>query len=262
MNYDRYRALIADAGQRFTAETASHTMTVLHDDGLYRHLRFRAADHGFTAWDLITWPGTLTIQGAHGTYTFSRETDMFGFFRSSNGVNVDYWAEKTPGGRDSVKTFAADAMPRLLVETYREFGTYQSELEAAYVRCLAEYEATPARQRFPYNLKGPRQPVKPPTVAELRQQVHDAHEDGELGYEDGVRRLLRDWDAAGVTSDSWEWDLREYDYHFVWSCHAIHWGIGRYNAEKKGEPAAVEQAGSAPAAAAGVKTLVPAGGVL
>jgi hypothetical protein len=27
--------------ERFTRETAGHTMTIAHDDGLYRHLRFR-----------------------------------------------------------------------------------------------------------------------------------------------------------------------------------------------------------------------------
>lgn len=243
MNHDLYRALLADAGEAFANDTRNHSMQVLHEDGLYRHLRFRA-DGSFDGFDLITWPGSLTIQGGHGTYTFRRETDMFGFFRASNGINVDYWAEKLPGGRDSVKVFAEHGIVRRLVETYREYGERVPELEFAYERDLAVYEATPRADRFPWARSGPRQPVKPKTVAELREQVRDAHENGDLNYEDGVRRLLSDWDSAEVTSDSWEWDLREYDYHFVWSCHAIRWGIRRYDEAK----ASAAQAGELVAA--------------
>lgn len=231
MNHDRYKAILSDAGAHFTSDCASHTMTVLREDGLYRHLRFHA-EHSSSGFDLITWPGSLTVQGGHGTHTFSRSKDMFGFFRQSNGVNVDYWAEKLPGGRESVKKFAEHGIVRMLVEAYREYGTWLPRLEADYERDLAVYEAAPRERRWPFDLQGPRQPVKPRTVAELREQVRDAHGNGDLGYEDGVRRLLADWDSAGVTSDSWELDLREYDYHFVWSCHAIAWGIGQYDAVK------------------------------
>lgn len=230
MNYDRYKAILADAGTHFAHDIAGAEMTVLHEDGLYRHVRFKAS--GFVWFDLVTWPGNLVVKGGHGTYAFARETDMFGFFTHSNGVNVDYWAEKLAGGRDSVKVFAEHGVARMLVEAYREYGQRVDELESAYAQALAAYEATPPRGRYPFDLKGPRMPFKPKTVAELRQQVRDAHEDGDLGYEDGVRRLLSDWDSADVTSDSWEWDLREYDFHFVWSCHAIAWGIRQYEAAK------------------------------
>lgn len=231
MNHDRYKAILADAGAHFAADTKAHALSVLHEDGLYRHLRFRA-DGSFCGFDLITWPGSLTIQGGHGTYTFSREADMFGFFRQSNGINVDYWAEKLPGGRDTVKVFAEHGIVRRLVEAYREYGQHVDELEFRYERDLAVYEAAPWEKRWPMDRNGPRQPFKPKTVAELREQVRDAHEGGDLAYEDGVRRLLSDWDSWDVTSDSWEWDLREYDYHFVWSCHAIAWGIRQYDAAK------------------------------
>lgn len=245
MNHTRYKQLLADAARRFAADTKTHTMTVLHDDGLYRHLRFRAADHGFTAWDLIMWPGSLAIQGAHGTYTFSRETDMVGFFRTSNGVNVDYWAEKTPEGRRSVKKYSEEALLQRLVAEYTDHGKRLPELDAAYEAALptyeeavAAYEATPWERRWPMTASGPRppeKPAKPLAVAELRQQVADARRDGELSYEDGARRFLAGWDELGVTCESWEADLTEYDYHFVWSCHAIRWGVEQYHAAKQAE---------------------------
>ena len=81
-----------------TKRIRAHEMTVLHDDGLYRHLRFTAmhlcndaewrTTNGFYWFDLATWPGTLTINGDCGTYTFSRTTDMFEFFRSRYGIST------------------------------------------------------------------------------------------------------------------------------------------------------------------------------
>lgn len=69
---------------RFAREMAGHEMTVLHDDGLYRHLRFTSnlRGHGEYWFYLITWPGCLTIRGDYGNaYTFTREPDMLPFFR-------------------------------------------------------------------------------------------------------------------------------------------------------------------------------------
>src|SRR5688500_14967297 len=82
--------------ERFKKDTADHEMTVLHDDGLYRHLRFQSPARGTYWFDLITWPGSLTIRGDLGNaYTFSRELDMFPFFRSrTGGINPHYWAQK------------------------------------------------------------------------------------------------------------------------------------------------------------------------
>jgi hypothetical protein len=237
-SYTRYQQLLDESKERFARDTADHKMTVLHEDGLYRHLRFRA-DGSLVGFDLITWPGSLTIQGGHGTYTFRRETDMFGFFRASNGVNVDYWAEKLPGGRDSVKVYEVAAVVRPLVEAYREHGRRLPQLEAEYELAAATHDATPWQQRWPYAVKGPRPVVKPPAVAELRQQLRDAYEDGDLEDEDGARRLLNAWESVGVVWSAFEWDLREYDFHFVWSCHAIRWGIRRYDEAK----AAAVQAG-------------------
>jgi hypothetical protein len=34
--------MTGDIATRFAKDTATHRMTVLHDDGLYRHLRFEA----------------------------------------------------------------------------------------------------------------------------------------------------------------------------------------------------------------------------
>jgi hypothetical protein len=30
--------------------------------------------------------------------------------------------------------------------------------------------------------------------------------------------------------DSWEWQLKGYDWSFLWCCHALKWGIAQYDA--------------------------------
>lgn len=89
----------------FLTNSAGHILEVLHDDGVYRHLRM--SNHGSTiwSWDIVTWPGYLSITGdiADG-WTFHRCHDMFDFFDTSGYVtyhddgapyiNPDYWAEK------------------------------------------------------------------------------------------------------------------------------------------------------------------------
>ena len=70
-------------------------MMILHDDVMYRHLRFRNPGFGSYWFDLITIPGTLIFQGDGESYVFSRVTDMFEFFRGSPGrINPQYWSEK------------------------------------------------------------------------------------------------------------------------------------------------------------------------
>src|ERR1700722_8964450 len=98
-------------------------MTVLHDDGLYRHLRFiRMVEQedgsrkptSFYWFDVITWPGCLTINGDMETFTFSRVTDMLEFFRGHE-PNYGYWAEKARGGTQ-VRRYSDERFRQLVAE--------------------------------------------------------------------------------------------------------------------------------------------------
>ena len=96
-----WRKQITDALNRFTKDTEGFTLTIAHDDGLYRHMLFRAPEYTFGSYwfDLHTAPGTLTFRGDMGTWVFSRTEDMFSFFRVHQdrpgyGINPSYWAEK------------------------------------------------------------------------------------------------------------------------------------------------------------------------
>ncbi len=71
----------------------NHTMTILKDDEFYRHISFSNNGSNFYKFDIITWPGYLSICGDIGNYSFSRSTDMFKFFRNEK-PSFGYWAEK------------------------------------------------------------------------------------------------------------------------------------------------------------------------
>lgn len=194
-----------DIAERFKRDTANHVMTVLHDDGLYRHLRFANPDSSFYWFEIVTWPNVLTIRGDVGTVTFSRGADMFTFFRG-RAVNPSYWAEKTPDHGRSLREYSEDLL--------------KAELSAA----LTDYE-----EDYPdLAASGPR----PKTPEEIRELIANYEADGSLAYEDGARELLAELEQAGVVSDTWEWDLSEWKWTFLWCCHAIVHAIAQYDAYK------------------------------
>lgn len=188
--------------------TRPHEMTVLHDDGLYRHLRFRSPDYGFYWFDLITWPGSLTVNGDCGTYTFSRVEDMFGFFRSDRGINPGYWAEKIRGDTRT--------------KSYSEERFRQQVAEA-----VAEAEK---------NCPGVREAIE--------GEFYGVMSEWDVSHEDGARRALEEFrfyrneedrydhrkQPDFLFVDTWEWDLGDWDWQFLWCCHAIQWGIRQYDA--------------------------------
>ena len=194
-----------EIAERFGRDTARHEMSVLHDDGLYRHLRFRNPAESEYWFDLITWPGCLTINGDMDTFTFARTTDMFELFRSRYGINPQYWAEK------------ARAVPRDGLTRYDE----------SLFR-LRVFEAFSDAVRGGY--------APPGLAAAIRAEVLGS---SETGSEDGARGVLRDFEHDGFRfSDVWEWDLCGWSYQYLWCCHAIQWGIGQYDAHRDADGAA------------------------
>lgn len=255
-----------DMAARFAAETAQHQMTVLRDDGLYRHVRFmhvapnpetgKPERSSFYWFDLLTWPGCLTINGDCGTYTFSRIEDMFEFFRGSR-INPMYWAEKVRGEM-RLKRYSTERFRQLVTE-------YTGEGD----------------EEFP----GPAQEW--PGLAEaVEREIFGPESQWNTEYEEGAREALADfafgdtWKGdcpscdAAVTglpeadahswasqhraqaghrvypalvegfrfTDTWEWELGDWDWQFLWCCHAIQRGIWQYDGcpeRKAPEPSGV-----------------------
>lgn len=187
--------------KRFRRDTAHHELTILHDDGLYRHLRLRNPRTSVYWFDLVTWPGSLAIRGDIEGHIFSREPDMFPFFRSKYGINAHYWAEKTEHGREPLKEYSEDLFRQLVTEHVAEAIRYSG---------------------------APRGIGKA-----VRAEILDS---SELHYEDGAREVLNDFDYKGFRfEDTWEWSFREYSWSYLWCCHAIQFGIAQYDRARVAE---------------------------
>lgn len=202
------------ARDAFLADIEGSELTVLHDDGLYRHLVLRSPGVMYGGVEVITWPGRLTVSGGHGTWTFSRTEDMVEFFRTSSGVtriNPLYWGEKLQGGLVSGNRLAED---------------YDSDL---FLATVAEHV-----EEFIADCDWPEE-----AIAELRDAIsRDVTDDyNDWTYEQGARDLLshfefRDGAHRFRFTDSWEWDLTRPSFHFLWSCWAIVHAIAAYDADK------------------------------
>ena len=199
---DTYENGYAESRARFERETAEHEMTILHDDGLYRHLRFQKPGTSFYYYDLITWPGRLVVCGDCGDYMFSRLRDMFEFFEGST-INPHYWGEKLQGprpGRDGAKSYSEDRFKVCVLEW----------LEDTVVDLSVDAE------------KALREAVQ-------RDVLDD--DDGYLADESMARLRLHDFDHGGhYFTDTFEWDLREWDWSYLWCCWAIVRGIQQFRA--------------------------------
>ena len=200
-----------DALERFTKETASHKMQVLLDSGTYRHLIFRSDKDSWCNWfEIVTWPGSLIINGDMGSYSFSRIEDMFGFFRNSKDeelkINPSYWEEKIQAQdrRTPAKRFDIDY--------YRE-------------NVLDSLNG--------YWLDG--------EGGERREQITAALQDVFHGSDDmqphEIYEAVREFEHDGFSlSDPWEISSETYTFHYLWCLYAIVWGIRQYDAAKQIEP--------------------------
>lgn len=233
--------------ERFARETSEHVMTIRHDDGLYRHLRFRHPKHGSYRFDLITVPHALIFRGDGENYVFDRIDDMFQFFRSgiyadgSHHINPHYWSEKLTTDRDSVMKYDQDL----------------------FERTVKEHVADAILDR-----SAPRG---------ISKAVKELLENSDIAWEEGARRALEEfehgaafkaWCVCGASEmfaddydarlwkirhrstpgahnvmgteavegfrfeDTWEWTFKDYHWWFLWACQAICWGIAQYDRAK------------------------------
>jgi hypothetical protein len=197
-------------------------MTVLHDDGLYRHIRFiRTTPKGPSSiywFELITVPNALIFRGDGVSYVFSRLEDMFEFFRGPVGqINPDYWAEKVTDGQDRLKRYDADVFKARVLEAFIEDIRYGG--------------------------------VPRGTGRALREQVLNT-EYYAAEYEVSARQALDEFEHDGYRfADTWEWDFKDWHWWYLWACHAIVWGIAYYDTGKRPEmpaPAATKEEKGAP----------------
>jgi hypothetical protein len=205
---DEQQQITRSAGN-FARATVDHTVTILNDNGLYRHLRVSKPDSSMYAYELITVPGILIYRSADSTFTFARLDDMFQFFRSEKGkVNPHYWAEKITDDRDRVRVYSGEVFRTVVLEQFHD-RLVDGEIPLRYAG------------------------------AALDRLARDVLDDDVIGDESIARAALRDYeylvDANGKTdsfTDTWEWDAWEWDTWYLWACHAIVHGIKLYDTAK------------------------------
>lgn len=204
----------AGARRSFDENTSEHVMTVLHDEGLYRHLRFAQPGTGIFHFDIITWPGHLTISGDMGDgWSFGRIEDMFNFFRAGrepHRINPSYWWQKMPHQlRDAAKKYSAEEFRSIVKERAAEMREELSPTQRASFTAVFNRE-----------------------VLRFADEEHEAREaldvfEYEIGEdEDNPARTLR-------FADNWDYDYQDWDFHFLWALFAIVHGIELYRAWKQ-----------------------------
>ncbi|OQX14540.1 MAG: hypothetical protein BWK73_09095 [Thiothrix lacustris] len=189
--------------QQFLGCVAEHQMIVLLDNGVYRHIRFKAPSTNNQYFDLVTWPNYLSFSGDMGSYVFSRVNDMFNFF-TGNGINPGYWSEKLEASDRSngYNGFSAEKFGELITR----------ECEDQLHDLLARRE------------------IDQDEAQDVRDELEDALADVEFEHE--ANALIDSFNINKVRfSDFGEYDCNEYTYHYLWACYAIQWGVAKYFAE-------------------------------
>ncbi|MEV6547911.1 hypothetical protein AB0M57_04280 [Streptomyces sp. NPDC051597] len=187
---------------RFARETAGHEMTVLHEDGLYRHLKFADPAGGFYRFDLVTWPHNVFLRGDGFSFGFSvyPTKDMFDVFRGSSGggINPGYWQEKVNSGK---------------VRDWSE----------SLFRAWVLDEATKAENRHPGAVE-----------AVGKQILHsDEHSTEYQGTAEYAVASFRHGDFRLRIPNDWEHTFEDFSWEFLFACHAVLFGIGRYDAARQ-----------------------------
>lgn len=220
---------IEDTEKRFLEDIATHEMTVIKEDGVFRHLQFKKPGTRYYQFDLITWPGYLCYCGDMGTYVFQRTHDMFEFFRrndKSYRIDFRYWAEKceaadTNGGgitKFSFEKFKAEILDWL-----------QQDKEAN------EPNSDDSEQLLKWEL------AYTELGENVKSEVLDCDENSNVRcfnaaynfrHTGGAWAEFHGYSARFEFTAFWEEDCKEYTHGFVWCCNALAWGIAKYDAAK------------------------------
>ena len=254
----------------FLDYTQDHQLSVLKDDGLYRHLRMHNPEFGsMWSWQVVTWPWHLTTVGdiADG-YTFSRDDDMLGFF-GVDGLRRDYyadgaplidfryWAEKLNGiHARTARHYSSEVFLRLVGEHLDEDDELGLEAQIEYDKLVEVTRRIVARSGHDWDLylslmrlekplpdleideSDPDEceyfglPIPAVSPAERRQEILDEAQDC-AHSEHEARQWLDSHDVWEILGDSWEWDLNEWDTHFLYTCWAIDLTVQAYRRHQK-----------------------------
>lgn len=208
---------------RFLIDTALHRLEIIRDDGLYRHLRMQQPGNSCYHYDVITWPGYLTVTGDMGTWTFSRTYDMFRFFGGWTGeINTGYWSEKLEAGagRSAYSFLAQEYDHDEFCSSLREWLSSYFEEDDEEIERDVDWDD---ESDDPDSDK-----------TRIREIVRDLCRE-DLGNDMLAYRAVYDADWPECV-DVWELcadiTYKSYSSHFRWILFAITWAISKYHNAK------------------------------
>jgi hypothetical protein len=238
---------------RFARDTAGHQMSVLHEDGLYRHLKFMNPEHGsFGSFQLITWPYNLVVKtGWTFHFDIDATPDMFDLFRKTaltGQINPGYWSEKVRAGRDEVEGYDPDLLKWEIATTIAQWMRDDLDIRVdKHAKKLGfttkELNARPGlRKELARQIRSEWRAAN----RELREAVHEHFfsdfADYNIEYEEEAHRALHDFSFRAKGDDSlyphyfadWhEWRLKDFTPGFLHCCYAIRCGIDLWDAARK-----------------------------
>jgi hypothetical protein len=255
--------------ERFYRDTEHHELTVLQDNGLYRHLRMMPPKSKSSCYwyDVVTWPHNLVFRGDGETFAFSRVEDMLAFFRSglykdgSIHINATYWAEKLTTNRECVNTYDDEKFKayvgEMIAESEEEYPGLTKAWEEATEGFCADYDleheqgAWEALNNFEYGQRyigtcscGQR------FEGEHRYDVGDWARKG--GHKDSIGADKPGHHCKITVKEAFTFDpsdmgsaFKDYDWWFLWSLYGIVKAIAAYDRHKgNGMAMDVAEAGS------------------
>lgn len=197
---------------RFQRETAGHQMTVVHDNGLYRHLRFVTPKSDLYWYEIVSTPGQLVFSGDGDSFVFRLAPDMFEMFRRSaeaGSINATYWAEKCKTG--NVRTYSRERFEQHVWKQVDERKQYfRGDLRADVQRYIFDSEI--------YNVDYEADAI----MAVLGYQYHLTKTRDDRG----------NWDTFRFRRVH-EWELEDFDWWFLFACYAISDAILKYDSARR-----------------------------
>lgn len=201
--------LMTRAAADWAANTTHHTVTVLHDEGLYRHVRYAHRDSDLYMVNVVTWPGHLAVSGDVRGFVFRRTQDMFEFFRAepAGRLNPGYWAEKVIDGRERCRSWNQDLFDTRVAEIL-------AAAEATHPGVTEKWKANTTGFWVSYDLS---------TETAAREAVVDFSWISSM-----------DWSTVWrFPNNAFDWaSFQDWDWHYLRSCHAVRATIAAYDAAR------------------------------
>jgi len=182
----------------FLNDVSGHSLKIIKDDGLYRHIECSNNGSFNQRFEIVTWPGYLAYTGDMGDYLFSRVDDMFSFFRSpDHKINTGYWAEKC-----KAQSVYGNGIREFSVERFREcvLNDVRGHLD------IEEDDEIPD------------------DIMEEIEPLLNAENEHECAEE-----MMNFSSSKMEFNDFWEHTVTQKTWHFIWCCHAIVWAINQYD---------------------------------